>query len=173
MHTHLDTRAYSTHIFLYRYGLDLTENIVSCCVDPEWQPPIDFVIPPGLGGAGSGSAGRSGSGSSSSGSTGSSSGTSSSPSSSTARITRGFDRGTVNDLPSTCAQLAYGIALEPHHGRALRAVSKSVLKWSSGFAPPTKEEAVAMRAWARAVRPVVKSIQRLYAQWPELQTPGW
>jgi hypothetical protein len=147
----------------HRYGLDLTENIVSCCVDPEWQPPLDSVVPPGLGGSDV-------SGSSSSSSSSSSSGTSSTT---TTKITRRFDRSTVNDLPSTCAQLAYGIALEPHHGRALRAVSKSVLKWSSGFALPTEGEAAAMRAWAKAVRPVVKSIQLLYAQWPELQTPGW
>lgn len=143
----------------HRYGLDLTENLVSCCVDPAWQPPPSLALPPGLAAAPAanqdlGPSGRS-------------------PVTHATTTRARFDRSAANDLPSACAQLAYGISLEPHHGATLRRFSKSVLQWTAGFPLPSAAEAVEMRRWAAAARPSVHAIQRLYSQWPELQTPGW
>jgi hypothetical protein len=154
--------------------LDLTENLVSCCVDPTWQPPpLPFAMPTGLTATGLTATATAAASAAEKGDRESAEKGLLDRRAAATTITRRFDRTAVRDLPHACARLAYGIALEPRHGTALRAASKSVLQWTAGFPLPADAEAVEMRRWARAARPAVRAIQRLYAQWPELQAPGW
>mmetsp|Transcript_21188 Transcript_21188/g.38484 ORF Transcript_21188/g.38484 Transcript_21188/m.38484 type:complete len:205 (-) Transcript_21188:173-787(-) len=75
--------------------------------------------------------------------------------------------------PSACAQAAYELVLKPRHGPTLRTISRSVLKWTAGFPKPSAEEAEAMRDWCRTARPLIRNINELFEQWPELSKPGW